>query len=52
MRPPGRGSSATSSRAAPPERVMIAQFGASGEGYYGAYTSPSAGREPLTVDKT
>ncbi len=25
---------------------------APGEGYYGAYTSPSAGREPLAADKT
>lgn len=31
---------------------VVVTGAAAGEGYYGAYTSPSAGREPLAVDKT
>ena len=31
---------------------VVVTGGAPGEGYYGAYTSPSAGREPLAADKT
>jgi capsular exopolysaccharide synthesis family protein len=31
---------------------VVVTGGAPGEGYYGAYTSPTAGREPLAADKT
>jgi len=31
---------------------VVVTGAAPGEGYYGAYTSPSAGREPLAADKT
>ena len=31
---------------------VVVTGSAPGEGYYGAYTSPSAGREPLAADKT
>ena len=31
---------------------VVVTGAAPGEGYYGAYTSPTAGREPLAADRT